>query len=50
MCLADDGGIMVWEAKENEENIYSTEWTDVKFGFCTTPDKKVKVCCTFQLL
>ena len=44
VCTAD-GGIMVWEAKDvnDNANIYdsNSKWMDVNFGFCAQNDKEV---------
>ena len=46
MCAAPEGGIMVSEAKDEENaNIYdpNSEWTDDHFGFCAHEYKKVSI-------
>ena len=46
-----NGGVMVWEAKEENTNIYdpSSKWMDDKFGFCVFQEKQVRFVITFVL-
>ena len=42
VCAGDDGSVRVWEAGEDEADIYTDSWTDEKFGFCIQQQKEVK--------
>ena len=50
VCMAD-GGVMVWESRKENTNIYdsSSKWKDDKFGFCEFQNKQVQLlfsqCC-----
>ena len=42
VCAGDDGSVRVWEAGEDEAEIYTESWTDERFGFCVQERKQVK--------
>ena len=46
VCITDDGGIMIYEAKD-VETFYEpgTVWSDEAFGFCTNSPKRVYYYC-----
>ena len=42
VCAGDDGSVRVWEAGEDEAEIYTESWTDERFGFCVQQQKQVE--------
>ena len=43
VCVPDDGSMMVWESRSDNENMYDpdSKWIDADFGFCEYQDKQV---------